>query len=69
MLAHRGTGKEKERTLANRQISAPVDTSVNRISSPTQVTIFDPSGVTATGPEVYNGAIVRAFLKLEHYEH
>lgn len=37
---------------------------MNKTFSMTQVTIFVPSVVTATGPPVYKGAMERAFLYL-----
>lgn len=52
-------------TPEKRHISAPLSRSVRRACSPTQVTSQRPFRVIATGPPVYNGAIVRAFLKLE----
>lgn len=50
-------------SLAKRHISTPVEISVKRISSETQVMILVPSCVTATGPDVYRGPIARVFLK------
>ena len=66
-------GSEKEanrifgsaRTLTKRQISTPLPTSVNKISSATQVTSRLQSCEIATPPEVYKGPIVRVFLNLK----
>ena len=55
---------DAERTPANRHISFPSWTSVRTASSPTHVTSLFPSGVTATGPPVYRGAITLPFLNL-----
>lgn len=54
------TGCESHR---NRHISTPVDALVRRTFSATQVTSIEPSAVIAIGPDVYNGVIVRDFLK------
>ncbi len=51
-------------TPSKRQISAPLLRSVRRACSPTQVTSQRPFCVIETGPPVYRGAMVRAFLKL-----
>jgi hypothetical protein len=51
-------------TPAKRQISAPLWRSVRRACSPTQVTSQGLFCVIETGPPVYRGAMVRAFLKL-----
>jgi hypothetical protein len=56
---------EGKNTPEKRQISVPTSRSVRTACSPTQVTNQRPSRVMATGPPVYNGAIVRAFLKLK----
>ncbi len=55
-------------TPAKVHIWVPVDTSVNSNSSPVQVTSLCPSGTTATGPPVYSGGTVRAFLNLHSVE-
>jgi len=52
-------------THTNRHISTPVDALVRRTFSATQVTSIEPSAVIAIGPDVYNGVIVRDFLKLK----
>jgi hypothetical protein len=59
--------KSKGRTPRKRHIVAPVETSVKNTSAETLVAILFPSVEIATGPEVYNGAMERAFLNLCAY--
>jgi hypothetical protein len=59
--------KSKERTPIKRHIVTPVETFVKSTSAETLVAILFPSVVIATGPEVYNGAMERAFLNLYTY--
>lgn len=46
-------------------MATPFSTSVIRISSSTQVTIFDPSGVRAIGPPVWRGGMTLVLRNLE----
>jgi len=54
----------RELTPTKRHILVPFFTSVMIASSATHVTIFVPSGVMATGPEICNGSMACAFLNL-----
>lgn len=65
MVRQSSTAKVNPLTPENRHISSPLETSVSRISSSTQVIILVPSGVTATAPAVCKGPIDRAFLNLD----